>query len=251
MPTNDACPSSASPVRRNLPRKAFTLIELLVVIAIVAVLISILMPSLTRAKDLARRVACLSNLRSIYLAYQSYSEDNARWICGNDVANYYDFTDFTPPFSWPFLGTGKRLAPYLDSSSVLFCPSDINAPAALAQIAHPDPVAPWCSLSYLVPEWSADWTPSPYYKPCRSTFQRRALQDDHVSIFFTGSSRRSPLLIERVFWENPRGTGRLFHEGGVNYVTRSGSAHWKEDPGLPIYYGDSAQVDKYLDGLSQ
>ena len=46
-------------------RRAFTLIELLVVIAIISILVSILMPSLTRAKALARNVKCLSPIQAL------------------------------------------------------------------------------------------------------------------------------------------------------------------------------------------
>jgi len=57
-------------------RKAFTLIELLVVIAIIALLVSILLPSLTTAKELARQVSCMTQLRTIGLAENYYIQDN-------------------------------------------------------------------------------------------------------------------------------------------------------------------------------
>ena len=61
---------------RTRKNNAFTLIELLVVIAIIALLLSILMPSLTKAKELAKRAVCTSNMHQWAIAMQSYTMDN-------------------------------------------------------------------------------------------------------------------------------------------------------------------------------
>jgi len=59
----------------RVPSWAFTLIELLVVVAIVALLAGLLLPSLARAKSLAREKVCGSNLRQVFLALGMYAED--------------------------------------------------------------------------------------------------------------------------------------------------------------------------------
>src|SRR3712207_4640208 len=57
-------------------RKGFTLVELLVVIGIIAVLISVLLPALSKARQRAQTVACSSNLRQVFMAARNYATEN-------------------------------------------------------------------------------------------------------------------------------------------------------------------------------
>src|SRR5438876_4849212 len=68
----------------NRRSRAFSLVELLVVIGIIAVVISLLLPALTRAKLQAKSAACKSNMRQVSLALKVYAMDNNGWLFPTD-----------------------------------------------------------------------------------------------------------------------------------------------------------------------
>jgi len=76
-------------IRRRMPlhsgTKAFTLIELLVVISIISLLMSILLPVTSKAREQAYRVDCLSRVRQLTFAWNFYAMDNDDRLCGPDT----------------------------------------------------------------------------------------------------------------------------------------------------------------------
>ncbi len=87
---------------RRDPRRAFTLVELLVVIAIIAILMSILLPSLSRAREQAKQTVCLANQKTLALAFVQYANEHRDAIVGS-------FTDRFSWTDWPQFANGRYL----------------------------------------------------------------------------------------------------------------------------------------------
>jgi prepilin-type N-terminal cleavage/methylation domain-containing protein/prepilin-type processing-associated H-X9-DG protein len=100
------------PKQKRVVSRGFTLIELLVVIAIIAILAAILFPVFAQAREKARAISCLSNVKQITLSYTMYVQDY------DETSPEMDSGDYT-----------NRLYPYSKNAQVFLCPdrSDTNA----------------------------------------------------------------------------------------------------------------------------
>jgi len=122
---------------RRAPSRGFSLIELLVVIAIIAILASLLMPALSKAKVKGQQISCLSNLKQLTLCWTMYADDNDGRLAPNNVkgATGEEASDD----SW-VVGNARvdsttrniengRLFKYNRSTAIYRCPTD-RAPVA-------------------------------------------------------------------------------------------------------------------------
>lgn len=102
-------------------RRGFTLIELLVVIAIISILAAILFPVFTRARENARRTACLSNLKQIGMGIAMYTQDYDERL----VSYSYPTPDGSPPAPGVPATYGFQVAlhPYVKNYQLYVCPS--------------------------------------------------------------------------------------------------------------------------------
>lgn len=105
-------------------RKSFTLIELLIVITIIAILAAMLLPALNQAKEVSKRVKCISQLKQLGTASALYAND-----ASGNIAFYPGFGSFQFHYNgmvhlgWRFL----MVEGYFKNSSILLCPSDKHA----------------------------------------------------------------------------------------------------------------------------
>lgn len=121
---------------RSRRYNGFTLIELLVVIAVIAILASLLLPALNRAKTKAEGIYCLNNLKQVIIGWMMYAEDNGGRLAENRGSTTTTNAYVTGIMEWDYGGpwpdntntlylTGCQLGPYLANNYRVFkCPAD-------------------------------------------------------------------------------------------------------------------------------
>jgi prepilin-type N-terminal cleavage/methylation domain-containing protein/prepilin-type processing-associated H-X9-DG protein len=213
-------------------RAGFTLIELLVVIGIIAILASMLLPSLAKAKETGKRIQSLNNMRQLGMALMMYTDDNEGKLPPR-----------SHPHRWPSrllaeigvgpADTGTVPANTNTNYKILICPSDSAPTSGGGGAEYPADLAP---RSYIYNAWNDFYFE--HYN--RNANWRQLARDGAVSI--SESEIREPsatiVLAEKAdgkthwyldYEYNEDIDGMLEqsrHSGGANYTFADGSAHY-------------------------
>src|SRR5436309_2493318 len=206
---------------------AFTLIELLVVIAIIAILASMLLPALSKAKARADQTYCLNNMKQIGLAVSLYSNDyNERFpLCRNWGRAWGGDHALRPDNVWlpellePYLGknpvkptnySAKKVS--LPTRNTFSCPSGLRTK---------DPDVPWLK-DFLIANDHVTYVWNHIYLKANGSYEEKNPISGRP-VNQVSNSSTATLVWELPYWRADRSP----HHGGLNLVFADNHAGWE------------------------
>jgi len=193
------------------------LIELLVVISTITALLSILLPSLTKARSRAIRLKCTSNLRQIFLAVDSYLHGNdQKYPCAQDPVSLQ-------PYYWLWMGRGWRdfIMPHLNTGinsknpSVLFCPADKSQQYESTSYAYS------MSFYHTPSQINSMTSPSDTYnnpQPSQAQSCLEVSEPSHKILFGEWLSNHEPIDPDGGWWCWQGTRNYLFADGSIRFL---------------------------------
>ncbi len=244
-------------------KNAFTLIELLVVISIIAMLLSILMPSLSNAREQAKEIICRSNIRQLYLANIGYANENSQsyvraapdifsgFGIGGGKMRWHGVRQPDTATSGPtnkFDPTKGPLVGYLADGEVKKCPSFKHYEDSTAQAFEAGGGGfGYNSIGIGSRAYDYGFT----NEAMRSSMRSTEIEKPFMKVMFTDTAfvqtddSGKEVLVEYSFCESPKRI-RMTNIGIIEYGTPIPSIHFRHDGQTNVIFADGHIESKTL-----